>query len=152
MKDPRQFWFDLVAAPISHGAFRVAHALNQYTNQRGHAWPSIRTIAALIGACQHSVSRWLNELEAAGIVEVKRKKFRSSTVKLAKTSWNSMCAPVELNVCTSGTRMPTNFNKVKRADETRPALAGVPVSPPGIELTDEEQWQNVIAGKTIHHP
>ena len=135
MSDPRQFWDDLVTAPISHGAFRVVHALNQYANRRGFAWPSARTIAKDIGADRKSVMRWLVELEAAEIVSIKRKMFRSSTVKLEKLPCPSKGPPVSLKGATSGINSPTNYNVVKKADDQRPALPysqGVPLSPPPV--------------------
>ena len=60
---------------LSSPAIMLYLTLASYAdNKTGRCWPSRATLAGELGASVNSVDRWARELEAAGVVEVERRK------------------------------------------------------------------------------
>lgn len=55
---------------MSHGAFRLWHALRDYTDHASKCFPGQRRLAADIGCDPHSLRRWTGELIAAAWLKV----------------------------------------------------------------------------------
>lgn len=58
--------------------------LRFYQGQRGYCWPTTETLAAEIGLSKQQVLRAIKQLEAAGLLTVKRRHRRSSIYSLKK--------------------------------------------------------------------
>ena len=57
---------------ISHGAFRLWHYLRDRKDKNGQTWPKQSTIAGDLHCKESSLTRWTEELKAAGYVSVER--------------------------------------------------------------------------------
>jgi hypothetical protein len=58
---------------ISHGAFRLWHALRDYTNAASKCFPGQRTLAEDTGCNIHSLKSWTDELVAADWLRTEEK-------------------------------------------------------------------------------
>lgn len=70
--DPKLFSTLLADSRVSHGAFRVWHALYGMTGKNAYCWPSIRTLGVMLDSSPKSVSDWIRELVLYGYVRVER--------------------------------------------------------------------------------
>jgi biotin operon repressor len=77
-KQLRAEWVDVMAldARLSNNAFRVACVIGSYFNKyRGDAYPSIETLAKVMGASERTVWAGAKELEDRGYLVVKRREL-----------------------------------------------------------------------------
>jgi biotin operon repressor len=80
----RAEWVDVMALDptLSNSAFRVACVIGSYFNKhRGDAYPSIETLARVMGASERTVWAGVKELEERGYLIVKRRSLGSLTRK-----------------------------------------------------------------------
>lgn len=61
---------EVIAAKVSHGAFRVYAALALHADKAGVCFPKISTLCKRLGGADRSrVQKWIRELERAGLVK-----------------------------------------------------------------------------------
>lgn len=107
-----------VALSGGNAALRVLLALASFAdNETGVCWPSRKTIAEKARLSVESVKRGLKELIGRGLIEVKKRRVRSSTVYTTRMTTVAPSGPSE------------DANKVSRKGVTRDPRGGSPVTP-----------------------
>lgn len=116
----------LCDAKLTKGDCQVLAVIGGHVGKDGEAWPGVNRIAGKAGIHRSTVMRAVDRLEAAGYVDVQRKRGLSNRYQMALASSVRATSASSANATSAGAALVASTHTTSSADATGPVASTRP--------------------------